>query len=60
MKKKGGSSAMKQIDDLMGQSEVVADEKNMELTQAEEDKKLKEMKSKYMSFNTPVSMKRNI
>ena len=51
---------MKQIDDLMGQSEVVADEKNMELTQAEEEKKLKEMKSKYMSFNTPVSMKRNI
>ena len=51
---------MKQIDDLMGQSEVVADDKNMELTQAEEDKKLKEMKSKYMSFNSNVSMKRNV
>ena len=57
--KKKGSSAMNQIDELMGQSEVVGDERSSQLTQAEHDKKLKDMKHKYQSFNSNVSMKRN-
>ena len=58
--KKKGSSAMNQIDELMGQSEVVGDERSSQLTQAEHDKKLKDMKHKYQSFNSNVSMKRNV
>ena len=58
--KSKSSATMKQIDDLIGQSEVPDDAKNLELSQAQHEEKMKNMKSKYQSFNSSQSMKRNI
>ena len=51
---------MRQIDDLIGQSEVPDDVKNSELSQAAQDEKLKTIKGKFLNFNSTISLKRNV
>ena len=53
------SKSAKQIDDLIGSSEVPEGELNSELSQKMTEEKLRVMRNDYINFNNTIPMKRN-
>ena len=53
------SKSAKQIDDLIGSSEVPEGELNSELSQKMTEDKLRAMRNDYINFNNTIPMKRN-